>query len=205
MWRAIKDSLPTKQILQHRHIMMDEACSLCEESKGTIMHNLWYCEQAQAIWKSERSFVDLYQKHHRTFMDVFKGVIKEGSAFRIAWFSTIAWSLWQWRNRIRENQTTWPLLEIGRRAKAQVEEFFEVHRQASRTLPRPAPVWWALPMENWYKANFDAALFKHLGMAGLGVVFRDSTGNLIAALSQKILRLKQWRWQKRWQQNKQTY
>ena len=26
-------------------------------------------------------------------------------------------------------------------------------------------------MENWYKANFDAALFEHLGMAGLGVVF----------------------------------
>lgn len=163
--------------------MVDETCSLCEQSRETNMHSLWYCEQARAVWKSERSFADLYKKHHWTFMGLFEGVLMQGSIFRIAWSSTIPWSLWQWHNRIRENQTTWPLLEIGKRAKAQVEEFFEVHRQAPRTLPRPAPVWWALSMENWYRANFDAALFKHLGMAGLGVVFWDSSGNFNAALS----------------------
>ena len=37
-----------------------------------------------------------------------------------------------------------------------------------------------------YKANFDATLFDGLGMAGLGVVVRDSMGNIIAALNQKI-------------------
>lgn len=37
-----------------------------------------------------------------------------------------------------------------------------------------------------YKANFDAAFFDGIGMAGLGVVVRDYMGNIIAALSQKI-------------------
>ena len=37
-----------------------------------------------------------------------------------------------------------------------------------------------------YKANFDAALFDGLGMAGLGVIVKDYTGHIIVALSQKI-------------------
>lgn len=81
MSRAIKDSLPTKPNLRLRHVMVDEVCSLCEEGKETIMHSLRYCEQAQAVGKSERRFVDLYPKHHRNFMDLFEGVIREGSAF----------------------------------------------------------------------------------------------------------------------------
>ena len=31
MWRAVKDSLPTKQNLAHRKIPIDETCSLCED------------------------------------------------------------------------------------------------------------------------------------------------------------------------------
>ena len=51
---------------------------------------------------------------------------------------------------------------------------------------RPVPIYWHPPQEGMYKANFDAALFDGLGMAGLGIVVRDSMGNIIAALSQKI-------------------
>ncbi|KAK7859072.1 putative ribonuclease h protein [Quercus suber] len=100
MWRVLKDSLPTKLNLRTRQVMVDEACSLCEDGKETIMHSLWYCEQAQAVWKAERSFVDLYKKQHRSLLDLFETVIQEGSTYRIAWFATIAWSLWQRRNRI---------------------------------------------------------------------------------------------------------
>ena len=40
--------------------------------------------------------------------------------------------------------------------------------------------------EQHYKGNFDAAFFDASGCAGIGVVFRDHTGQVIAALSQKI-------------------
>ena len=45
---------------------------------------------------------------------------------------------------------------------------------------------WVLPPEASYKANFDAAVFEGSGSAGIGVVCRDHTGSIIAALSQKI-------------------
>ena len=166
--------------------MVDETCSLCEDGKETLLHSLWYCEQAQTVWKSERSFVDLYKKQHRSFMDLFEMVNKEGSMFLTTWFATIAWSLWQMRNRIRERQTTWPLVEIGRRAKAMVEEYFDAQKPKPMVTPRPARVHWSPPTENLYKANFDSALFEHLGFTGLGVVVRDGRGNVLAALSQKI-------------------
>ena len=40
VWRALRDSLPTKPNLRIKNIMVDEACSLCEDGKETIMHSL---------------------------------------------------------------------------------------------------------------------------------------------------------------------
>ena len=81
VWRALRDSLPTKPNLRIRNIMVDETCSLCEEGTETVLHSLWYCKHAQVVWKSERSFVDLYRKQHRSFTDLFELVNKEGSGF----------------------------------------------------------------------------------------------------------------------------
>lgn len=125
MWRAVKDSLPTKKNLKRRHVVGNELCPLCDDTQETILHSLWYCEQAQVVWWLERSFVSLYEKRHRTFMDLLEGVLMQSSSFHIAWFATIAWCLWQRRNRLREHQPTWRLLEVGRRARVLVEEFLE--------------------------------------------------------------------------------
>ena len=46
-------------------------------------------------------------------------------------------------------------------------------------------------LESLYKINSDAALFENLGLASIKVVIRDSIGEVIAALSQKI-NLPQW-------------
>ena len=45
---------------------------------------------------------------------------------------------------------------------------------------------WSPSSEQIYKGNFDAASFDALGYAGIGMVFRDHMGQIIAALSQKI-------------------
>ena len=186
MWRAVKDSLPTKLSLFRRHVMGDALCPLYDEAQESILHSLWYCEQAQVAWRSVRSFAPLYGKHHRTFMDLFESVLLQHSSYDIAWFATITWCLWQRRNRLREHQPMWPLLEVGRWAHHLVDEFLEAQKMDMKPVVNHSPVRWTPPSETLYKANFDAAVFEHLGLAGLGVVFRDYGGNIIAALSQKI-------------------
>lgn len=103
--------------------------SLCNEHQESILHALWLCDQAKAVWKSVLCFARLYQRNFRLVMDLVEAIMEQGSAFTVALFSTIAWSLWERRNRIRENQPSWPLHEIGNKAKELVLEFFDVHKQ----------------------------------------------------------------------------
>ena len=67
-----------------------------------------------------------------------------------------------------------------------VTEYFEIHKQPPKIQRRVVLTCWQPPLEGLYKANFDAAYFGNLGMAGIGVVVRDSEGEIIAALSQQI-------------------
>ena len=42
---------------------------------------------------------------------------------------------------------------------------------------------WSPPPPDWFKANFDAAIFEDVGRAGLRVIIRDSQGLAMAALA----------------------
>ena len=52
--------------------------------------------------------------------------------------------------------------------------------------PKPPPVRWKLPLTNYYKVNFDGAIFKESNVRGIGVVIWDNAGMVIATLSQKV-------------------
>ena len=137
-------------------------------------------------WSStEVGFFVYYKKQYRSFMDLFEAVLEKGSVFHVAWFSMVAWNLWQWRNKLREKQPTWPFHEICKRAKKLMLEYFEVHE------PQPLPrrldlVRWCPPQAGSFKANLDAAIFDGFGLVGIGVAICDQSGQIIAALSQKI-------------------
>ena len=68
-------------------------------------------------------------------------VMQNSLGYRVALFSTIAWSLRQRQNRLRENQGTWPLHEVGDRAKAMVVEFLEANKHTSNPSPRLVARW----------------------------------------------------------------
>ena len=108
------------------------------------------------------------------------------STYQVALSSTIAWCLWQCWNRLKENQLTWQLHELGNRAKELVLEYLDVKKQSTRAITRPTGVHWTPPTEQNYKGNFNAAFFNASSCAGIGVVFHDHTGNIITTLSQKI-------------------
>ena len=52
IWRAAKDSLPTKQNLKARHIPIDEVCDGCGEHTESTVHCLWLCDQVRSVWMS---------------------------------------------------------------------------------------------------------------------------------------------------------
>ena len=64
-----------------------------------------------------------------------------------------------------------------------VEEYraANVTRQRDTLGVGPLTIWKPPDLE-WYKVNVDSAVFKHRKKAGIGVVIRDDTGEVIAAL-----------------------
>ena len=51
---------------------------------------------------------------------------------------------------------------------------------------RPARKPWKPPPDKIFKTNFDGALFESEGSAGVGVIIRDSRGEVLASTSEKI-------------------
>ena len=117
---------------------------------------------------------------------LFRSVLCSASEYQVALFSTISWCLWQRRNRLRENQPTWPLKEVGERAIVLVWEFFDVCKSDAGLSVLAARVRWSHPPEGIYMVNFDAAMFEDSSCAAIGVAIRDSDGEIIAASSQRI-------------------
>ncbi|KAK9991527.1 hypothetical protein SO802_026512 [Lithocarpus litseifolius] len=186
LWRAAKDSLPTKQNLRLRHIPLDDTCEGCNDHSESLLHCLWLCDQARFVWMSDPGFLFLTQKKCRSFLEVLESLFSAGSSFQCAQFAMTAWCLWESRNRLRVHQHTWQLHEIGVKALELVQEFWDIHCKEASSIVRPPRVRWTPPPTPCYKLNFDAALLDGFNQVGLGVVCRDSQGYVLAALSQKV-------------------
>ena len=109
-------------------------------------------------------------------MELLEVLFSHGSCYRVALCATVAWCLWQFRNRLRERQSVWPLHELGERARDLVDEFWEVNPQVQSAPVRRSQVRWSPPPQDYYKVNFDATFFAETGSAGVGVVIRDCDG-----------------------------
>ena len=98
IWRAAKDSLPTKQNLQAQHLPISQVCDGCGDHTETTLHSLWLCDQARSVWMSISEFRSLVQKKCRTFVEILEELFSDGSSFWIALFATVAWCLWRRQN-----------------------------------------------------------------------------------------------------------
>ncbi|KAL4610409.1 hypothetical protein ACB092_08G047800 [Castanea dentata] len=176
LWRAAKDSLPTKQNLVARHIPVGNICDGCGDHSESVLHALWLYDQVRSVWMSDPGFLFLVQAKCRSFMQLLEVLFAHGSGFRIALFTVVEWSLWQYRNRMREHQSVWPLHELGDWARTLLVEFWEVHPQEQREPSCCPQVRWSPP----------PAFFEESGSAGVGVVVRDCSGQIIGALRQNI-------------------
>ena len=175
LWGSIKDSLPTKQNLVARHILVGNVCDGCGDHSKSVMYALWLCDQVRSVWMTDLGFLFLVQAKCRTLLELLEVLFSHGSCYHVALFATVAWCLWQFRNRLRESQSVWPLHELGERAQDLVDEFWEVNPQVQSAPVRRSQVRWSPPPQDHYKVNFDVT-FCRTGLASVGVVVRDCDG-----------------------------
>ena len=177
LWRAAKDSLPTKQNLRLQHIQIDDTCDGCSDQSESLMHYLWLCDQARSAWLSNPGFFFLTRRIVGPLWRFWR-LFSARFGFWCALFAMIAWCLWERRNRIRECQRTWQLYEVGDRPKELVQEFWDVHYKETPIHACQSLVRWSPPSAACYKVNFDATILEGTNRVGIGVVCKDCEGNV---------------------------
>ena len=95
------------------------------------------------------------------------------------------WSVWNRRNQLHFKENVCPLNQILPLAKERKREF-QCLQPTTLRMQHQKHTRWKPPERDYYKVNYDGATFKQQGKAGLGVVIRNSNGEVMASMSQLV-------------------
>ncbi|PNT76018.1 hypothetical protein BRADI_1g43072v3 [Brachypodium distachyon] len=178
LWRLVQQSLPTGDMLAHRHMAENSRCAIYGEG-DSWRHSLLSCTMARCVW----SLVDEHVTEHmaateepssKQWLFAMMGSLEHDEFIKMV---VTLWAIWHARRKaIHENTFQSPLSTF-----AFVERFIEEispgvayapPRQRSR---QPAPRWLP-PPAGCTKINVDAAVAKTANMGAVAAVARDEEG-----------------------------
>lgn len=87
---------------------------------------------------------------------------------------------------MRINEAALPSTMLAQSASALLVEF-QQGKQRQEPKNRVGPMRWQSPLEDIVKENFDGAVFREDQETGIGVVIRNNKGQMLAALSEKVI------------------
>lgn len=180
-WRVCRNLLPTRCNLNHRGLKIDVACPVCHCAAETMLHCFRDCKVAEKVWKKGRCRLEVAGAEALlSFRDeLLAGNLNSASALLFG-----MWCLWYNRNQVSAGKSSRSATDIIN-SVALLREEWKQTEQDSRKLARRLVVNWSPPRSNTFKVNFDGALIKAQKEAGVGVVVRDGSGFVLAALAAK--------------------
>ncbi|GMY12957.1 putative ribonuclease h protein [Fagus crenata] len=158
-----------------------------QSNPETIIHALWSCSFAQAVWNNDSIFSELHSAQASTFIDLTWFAKDSVPNLDMNKFAIIAWAIWQRRNALRVNKDADPPDRVYQRAVDRLQEFHHANAKcSSNSTITEVPCRWFPPPNGVLKVNFDGAMFPNQSAAGLGVIIRNDKGTPLATISRKI-------------------
>ena len=156
------------------------AKTLTNEARLEFVQSLDDVWADHGIWnfKSEVEFMDV--------KELLSWLIVEGKSLEL--FAYMAWLVWNQRNKTRLHLQAVSLHQVTECAQemlAQYCENLQVPSVQAVTNGSGGTRWSCLP-GGLVKINFDGAAFGASNISGIGVVIRNSNGDVLASFSQKI-------------------
>lgn len=183
LWRACSDSLPTKQNLWRRKTVGCPKCEVCNSYPENTIHALWDCEDIRDVWERDFNWIDRGKAARGSFVDLWEMLGIRPDTREL--FAVTAWHLWNRRNKARLKHPISPLNHVPTEAHHYLSEYKKFNRVTVKH-HKPRTVRWKPTDAHHFKTNFDGAFFAETGEAGIDVVIRNNTGQVKAALSEKI-------------------
>ena len=187
LWRCCTSTLPVRDLLKHRHMVDDNLCPRGCGLVETQEHALFACPYLLTVWKD--CGVDELRLHslNLTMCESVMQWQRFDVKLRVK-AAYLAWGIWSDRNSIFFNQTPTPFSVLLARVDRWVDEAGAYLQQIYRVgvnSPLGSPRIWIPPPVGVVKINADASLAVD-GWIGLGVVARDSGGNVLLAASRRV-------------------
>lgn len=160
VWRAYKNSLPTKENLVRQTIVENPTCDRYKHEPESALHALWNCSELDVVWEEEPF---QHCRRRQTFVD-FKELLSWliTKDHNLELFATLVWLIWTQRNQVCFSQPNLSVHQISLSAKEHVAEF--VVTQPARSITRPNLTLfrtnWRPPIPEVVKINCDEAIFK---------------------------------------------
>lgn len=161
----------------------DVSCVRCRMPEDTL-HVLRDCQWVKTIWEGNYSW---WKKPEATsFREWLAWIIESTLNNCHEEFSMIVWMIWKARNEYIFEDTHMSPDFCCIKAKDLLVEYQKACAHASRSSQREQSRWNPPPFGE-LKLNFDAAVNTELGKVGLGIIARDSGGNVVLTKSKTLV------------------
>ncbi|XP_059446463.1 uncharacterized protein LOC132178010 [Corylus avellana] len=184
LWKACHNALATKANLFRRKINEDPLCPNCGVESKTIGHVLWDCPTVQIVW----SMCGKIQKR-RIMHDNFVIIVEELCHYldkeEMEVMVVVARSIWLRRNALVHGKKVSPSNVVVKNAIESFEAYHIANSKIKGVIKRDNTkvFCWEAPKDDFVKVNWDAAVDKHRRKMGIGVIIRDSMGEVLTTLS----------------------
>lgn len=183
LWRLAKCSLPSMDVLKHRHIAESSNCSLCG-MEDSWRHSLVDCSMARCVWALEDDGIgecisSVDEDNARLWLSEVLEALSAEEGRRVA---VTLWAIWYARRQaIHEKKFQSPLSthSFVDRFMSDIREDKQVQRKSGSAARQSLP--WIPPPPGVVKINVDAALSKNDLKATAGAIARDATGRFLGA------------------------
>jgi ribonuclease HI len=185
-WRACNNLLPTKENLMKKRVVSEPWCPICEREPESVIHVLWECSAAKDVWGDNDRCFQKRTTEYNSFLQLAESMMVQCGLNERASFVRMARKLWQRRNAwVHENRFGHPasIIQEVRRAMEEYKLFNKREDHVHQREDITTLTGWKVPPAGWWKANWDVAIGKNSGRVGVGVVVRDSEGQIIVARS----------------------
>lgn len=168
MWRLSHNFVTTMSNLFLKRMVVNTMCPRCRTEAETIWHLGWMCPLSKEVWRwfREGRLTSLFNNSSKTQQ-------------RIA--SCTIWALWYERNKKEHGSVCKSGKEVADFVLQYIWEIdaIEIKKSTCVLVSRK----WEHPPTEWVKGNFDAAFSQFSSTAGLGVLIRDSHGQVLVSKS----------------------
>ncbi|XP_062013823.1 uncharacterized protein LOC133730205 [Rosa rugosa] len=163
-----------------RRIVNTPLCTRCQQANETPLHATYWCPSSVAVLEKVSFFSKLGHGAWGSFVDD-----------EVCFLIVLLWLNWKERNAVQHGEQVKPTMVIyemglsiwesikharGRNHEGQVDDCIIAGND----------VHWAPPPGGSLKLNYDASVAANGEQVGIGSVCRDSDGNMVAAMGERV-------------------